>query len=618
MRMRNCFDTDFEVSYFPDMASKTNLVGTISLFIISLFLLVALLGLFIISVFSNSVSDSLKKVYLSQAQSIGEQIGSQFFERNSDIRAISGALKEIPSMNTAAGVRLLNSYAHLYRLYDLILFVDQNGKPVFHNTTDLTGAKIPALIQVSPEEIRRTAWFTQTIGTDLAEKSPRGSTGVFFDVVNKGPILKLIPNTQNGYSIFATAATFGNLKGVLVTYARLDWIRVAVELQYAKFVDLGLGDSVIRVVKGDGSELTRLGDPTLDFKKNESKNGFSIEAPLQSNQVPDSLGWKVQIFTPNSEVKSLVQYWRNYFIVIAFAFLGLAILVTVYFGRQFTSLSQQYDRAVAIRDELEVRVRERTQDLEDNLNEIKVMQKRMIAQEKMAGLGVLSTGLAHEIKNPLSILSSSASILRGYLNGKMKINQHEADELCSVILKHADRIDMLVKSILISAKKNVGPRSDINLVELVEEMMMLSLKAFRVKNNIDIPHLFEVSGEDCHVVMHTEECRRIVANLLDNAIFSLLKKWGYNEIDKALLKVRIKRDGDVVSLTVEDNGVGIPENIQKNIFTPFFTTKEPGQGTGLGLSMSIDLAKKYDGRLYFESVENEFCKFTLEIPHGKA
>jgi two-component system NtrC family sensor kinase len=261
-------------------------------------------------------------------------------------------------------------------------------------------------------------------------------------------------------------------------------------------------------------------------------------------------------------------------------------------------------------------VKERTQKLEDNLNEIRAMQKRLIAQEKMAGLGVLATGLAHEIKNPLNIVTSSAQILRDKFKGEITLAADKSEEFCNLILKHSDRIDILVRSILVSAKKNVGPRSEIDLKLLVGDMLTASVKSFKIQNKIDLPVKFEIFSEDCRVVMHAEDCQRILANLLDNSIFSLMKKWGYSRMNEGILRLTLRRDQDMVILTVEDNGVGIPRDVQDNIFTPFFTTKDPGQGTGLGLSMSIDLAKKYDGKLYFDSVEGQHCRFTLEIPYG--
>lgn len=145
-------------------------------------------------------------------------------------------------------------------------------------------------------------------------------------------------------------------------------------------------------------------------------------------------------------------------------------------------------------------------------------------------------------------------------------------------------------------------------------MLAASLKGFVAKYHTTLPSRFEILSQDCDVFIHPEDGRRILANLIDNSIFSLVQRWELENLGQALLKVVVRRDGDMVVVIVEDNGVGMSENIQKDIFTPFFTTKEPGQGTGLGLSMSFELARKYDGRLHFESVAGEYCRFYLELP----
>ncbi len=599
------------------MASKSKLIVTVSLFIISLFVVVALTSWLILTIFSSSVTDSIKKVYQSQAQSVGNQIAVQYFERQSDIKAIAGALEALPHRSDATGTKLLNAYSNLYRLYDLILFVDLNGQILLSNTEDVTSTPLPE-IKISPTHIRATKWFNNTLLRKMTEDINRGLTGVYFEIIQDDPAISFLPSLAGPRAVFATNAVLGQTKGILVAYSRLDWIKLAVEEQYDKFVGLGLGTSQIRIQTADNTTVAAVGTSDIGTSSINSETGVFIESKIENDRIQSSLRWKVQIYTPNSDVQKLVQYWKRYYLLVALIFLTLVSMVTVYFGNQFRSLSNQYDEALVVKNNLEGRVKERTQTLEDNLNEIRVMQKRLIAQEKMAGLGVLATGLAHEIKNPLNIVTSSAQILRDKFMGEVTLEPEESAEFCNLILKHADRIDILVRSILVSAKKNIGPRSEIDMKVLVGDMLTASVKSFKIQNKIDLPVKFEILSEDCRVVMHIEDCQRILANLLDNSIFALMKKWGYSKMTEALLKLTLRRDGDFVILTVEDNGIGIPRLVQDNIFTPFFTTKDPGQGTGLGLSMSIDLAKKYDGKLYFDSAEGQYCKFTLEIPFGIA
>lgn len=599
------------------MASKSRLIITVSLFIISLFVVVALTSWLILTIFSSSVTESLKKVYLSQAQSVGNQIAVQYFERQSDLKAMAGALEALPPKIDGTGVKLLNAYANLYRLYDLILFVDLNGQIILANKEDATGAPLPE-VKVSPTLIRATKWFNNTLMRKMTEDINRGLTGVYFEIIQDDPAMFLLPPLSGPRAVFATNAVLGKTKGILVAYSRLDWIKLAVEEQFDKFVGLGLGTSQIRIQTSDNIVLSEVGSSEVGTGNINSDTGVFIESNIENDRIQSSLRWKVQIYTPHSDVQQLIQYWKRYYVLVALIFLILVSMVTVYFGNQFRNLSNQYDEALIVKNNLEGRVKERTQTLENNLNDIRVMQKRLIAQEKMAGLGVLATGLAHEIKNPLNIVTSSAQILRDKFKGEITLDPAESEEFCNLILKHSDRIDTLVRSILVSAKKNIGPRSEIDMKLLVGDMLMASVKSFKIQNKIDLPVKFEVLSEDCRVLMHVEDCQRILANLLDNAIFSLMKKWGYSKMGDALLRLTLRKDRDMVILTVEDNGIGIPREVQDNVFTPFFTTKDPGQGTGLGLSMSIDLAKKYDGKLYFDSAEGQHCRFTLEIPYGKA
>jgi hypothetical protein len=333
------------------MASKSRLIITVSLFIISLFVVVALTSWLILTIFSSSVTESIKKVYQSQAQSIENQIAGQYFERQSDIKAMAGALEALPPKADGAGTKLLGAYSNLYRLYDLILFVDLNGQIILSNKEDVTGTPLPE-IKISPTLIRATKWFNNTLLRKMTEDINRGLTGVYFEVIQDDPALSVLPPVAGPRGVFATNAMLGKTKGILVAYSRLDWIKLAVEEQYDKFVGLGLGTSQIRIQTSDNVTLAEVGTSDIGSGKINSDTGVFIESNIENDRIQSSLRWKVQIYTPNSEVQQLVQYWKRYYLLVAFIFLILVSMVTVYFGNQFRALSSQYDEALVVKNNI--------------------------------------------------------------------------------------------------------------------------------------------------------------------------------------------------------------------------------------------------------------------------
>ncbi|HWU45085.1 MAG TPA: HAMP domain-containing sensor histidine kinase, partial [Bdellovibrio sp.] len=396
----------------------------------------------------------------------------------------------------------------------------------------------------------------------------------------------------------------------------LDWLTQQVQEQYAKLVKLRMGSSSIRVVDSQGRALASYGAP-MDFEKvAKSDEGISIEAPIESARFPASVDWRVQIFSPRSDVRQFIQYWKFYYILLASFFFIASAMVTIYFGKRFKDLARDYEKAIAIQNKLEDRVQERTHALEENIHELKEMQDRMVAQEKMAGLGVMATGLAHEIKNPLNIVINSAQFLKEYyLRGvKTKEELSEAREFAEMIVKHSERINALIKSILLSARTGSEQRVVVDVNQLVNECLEINLKTYQRQHHVNVQLQTSYSSAEVRANVDVEDLRRVILNILDNALFSLHKKWNESKAEKALLQVSIEKRDEKVVIIVADNGVGISEEEKRNIFTPFFTTKDPGQGTGLGLSLSADILKKYDGEIYFESEKNEYCRFYISLP----
>lgn len=292
------------------MASKSRLIGTAALFIISLFLVVSLTGWIAISVFSSSTEDLLKKVYQGQAQLEAEQISTQYFERYSDVKAVDRALRGLQIGDRRAAAKLLDSYASLYRLYDLILFVDQRGQIVVHNEFDVEENPL-AQIQVTPEQVRSTQWHKKVLAGQFTEDQNRGLKGVFFDLLIEDPLLASLPDSSERRAVFATRAQLGTTEGVLVAYSRLNLIRNAVESQFGKFVEMGLGESSIRIFSENKGVIYSKGTADWPGDSKMSTKGVFVDSSLKGGRFPESLGWRVQIHTPKSEVTQLIRFWRQ-------------------------------------------------------------------------------------------------------------------------------------------------------------------------------------------------------------------------------------------------------------------------------------------------------------------
>ncbi len=600
------------------MERKSRLVLTVSFFILSLFFLVCASAWFVLSVFSRSVEDNFEKIYKTQAQSVGEQIGAQFFERYGDIQVLArtvGLFLDTPESKSHL-VDLLNNVAQLYRIYDLMMIVDTHGRIIAVNSQDAMGGKLTKTM-FSSMDIAHSDWFTKPMAGVFTEDRGRNLQGAYFYVQDSDPeVIKVYKDNSPRALFSALIQRKGKTAGVVVSHSHLDWLTLEVQEQYRKFVKLGLGSSAIRVVDASGRVLAAYGMQGAFSGDENSKEGILIEAPVESSRFPMSLDWRVQIFSPRSDVRQFVQYWKIYYILLASFFIVVSAMVTIYFGRQFKSLSNEYEEAIAVQSKLEDKVKERTRALEENINEIKFMQDRLIAQEKMAGLGVMATGLAHEIKNPLNIVINSAQFLKEYYlpEDPSKVDLKEAREFADMIVKHSERIDSLVKAILLSARQESKQRVIVDVNELAEESLQVLLKTFQIQHQVSMPSELKTSPRAANVKVDIEDLRRILLNLLDNSLYSLWKKWGKAQIEKALLKVVIEEKNGKVIISVEDNGLGMSTGAKKNVFTPFFTTKEPGQGTGLGLTMSADLLRKYGGEISFESQENIYCRFIMQLP----
>ena len=283
------------------------------------------------------------------------------------------------------------------------------------------------------------------------------------------------------------------------------------------------------------------------------------------------------------------------------------------------------------KEKLEQQVKERTAQLSQSLQELKATQAQLIQSEKMASLGELTAGIAHEIQNPLNFVNNfsevNTELIEELKSEKSKVkserNEQVKDELLNEIAEneqkinhHGKRADAIVKGMLQHSRVSTGQKEPTDINALAEEYLRLSFHGLRAKDksfNATIEtHLDESTGK---IEVIPQDIGRVLLNLFNNAFYAVSEK--KKQLDGtfgAVVSVSTERSGDEVQIRVKDNGIGIPQKAVDKIFQPFFTTKPTGQGTGLGLSLSYDIIKAHGGELKVQTKEGEGAEFIVQLP----
>ncbi|MCA1381757.1 GAF domain-containing protein [Bradyrhizobium sp. BRP23] len=278
-------------------------------------------------------------------------------------------------------------------------------------------------------------------------------------------------------------------------------------------------------------------------------------------------------------------------------------------------------------------VQDRTSELAKSLDDLRAAQDRLIQTEKLASLGQLTAGIAHEIKNPLNFVNNFASLsaeLTEELNGVLapvplpENVRGEVDELTGLlqdnlgkIVQHGRRADSIVKNMLLHSREGGGEHglSDINA--LVEESLNLAYHGARAEKpgfHVTLKRALDPAAGQAEVF--PQEITRVLLNLISNGFHAVIRRKadgaaGYEPIVTAATRDR----GDDVEITIRDNGTGIADDVKEKMFNPFFTTKPAGEGTGLGLSMTHDIVvKQHCGTIDVATEPGKFTEFTIVLP----
>jgi len=296
-------------------------------------------------------------------------------------------------------------------------------------------------------------------------------------------------------------------------------------------------------------------------------------------------------------------------------------------AKQVVQLSEERkEQALNQQKILQEEVNRQTVEIRTSLDNLKSAQAQLIQSEKMASLGELTAGIAHEIQNPLNFVNNFSDVSKELLDEmKEAMDKGDSDEAKEImqdvianlekINHHGQRAGDIVKGMLQHSRTSTGQKELTDINELCDEYLRLSYHGLRAKDksfNAKFETDFDTSLPNINVV--PQEMGRVILNLINNAFYATNERKKLNEPGyEPEVIVSTRKEKDKVEIKVKDNGTGIPSTIKDKIFQPFFTTKPTGSGTGLGLSLSYDIVKAHGGEIKVETKEGEGTTFIVQL-----
>jgi two-component system, NtrC family, sensor kinase len=316
--------------------------------------------------------------------------------------------------------------------------------------------------------------------------------------------------------------------------------------------------------------------------------------------------------------------------------------ISIKTGDEVEALSDQFnDMASRLQEsyaDLEKKVEDRTHELSQSLEDLRTAQDRLVQTEKLASLGQLTAGIAHEIKNPLNFVNNFSGISVELVDelqealAKVTVDDKLRTEIADVmdtlrgnldkIVQHGKRADSIVKNMLLHSREGSGEHRPVDINAIVEESLNLAYHGARAEKqgfNITLERSFDPAAGE--VDLYPQEVTRVLLNLISNGFYAATKRKAQdgNADYEPVLAAATKNLGDRVEIRIRDNGTGIPPEVKEKMFNPFFTTKPAGEGTGLGLSISHDIiVKQHAGSIFVDTKPGEFTEFKIVLPRKAA
>ncbi|HEY9002970.1 MAG TPA: ATP-binding protein [Mucilaginibacter sp.] len=290
--------------------------------------------------------------------------------------------------------------------------------------------------------------------------------------------------------------------------------------------------------------------------------------------------------------------------------------------------NSQRKKANSVLKQQNDKIETQRKDLEKTVTDLKNTQRQLIQSEKMASLGELTAGIAHEIQNPLNFVNNFSEVNTELIEEmELEFDKGSITEVRPLISdikanqqkisQHGKRADFIVKGMLQHSRASTGEKQLTNINVLADEFFKLSFHGLRAKDksfNAEMVTHFDPALPKVNVVQ--QDIGRVLLNLINNAFYAVNQKAKTAGTDyKPVVELSTTHTDDHIEIKVRDNGNGIPESIKDKIMQPFFTTKPTGEGTGLGLSLSYDIiVKGHNGKINIESKEGEGSEFIIDLP----
>ena len=319
-------------------------------------------------------------------------------------------------------------------------------------------------------------------------------------------------------------------------------------------------------------------------------------------------------------------WWKTIwaYIIYGLLFIAVAFGLDRYFRHRLVQKERERNQARELTQAKEIE--KAYIKLEQTHETLKATQAQLIQSEKMASLGELTAGIAHEIQNPLNFVNNFSEVNKELIEEmKEEIEKGNIEEVKAIakdieeneekINHHGKRADAIVKGMLQHSRASTGQKEPTDINALADEYLRLSYHGLRAKDksfNANFKTDFDETIGKINII--PQDIGRVLLNLYNNAFYAVTEKAkqqpnGY----EPTISVSTKKINNTVELTVKDNGNGIPQKVIDKIFQPFFTTKPTGEGTGLGLSLSYDIIKAHGGEIKVETKEGEGSEFIISI-----